>query len=175
MDLLRQQRRAGGLGATDLKSCYDRVVHSIAHLSMQRQGVAKACFNSAFKTLQAASHKIRTAYGVSSRSYGNNRHPPLQGLGQGNGFAPSAWAVISTPLIAMVKTAGYGLHLLTAISATALWFLCFSFVDDTDLVHTANDVHMSGEDLLPEMQDFVDHWEGGCKATSSAIRPDKSY
>jgi hypothetical protein len=34
---------------------------------------------------------------------------------------------------------------------------------------------MPGEDLLPEMQDFVDHWEGGCKATGGAIRPDKSH
>jgi hypothetical protein len=175
MDLLCQQRRAGGLGATDLKSCYDRAVHSIANLSMRRQGVTKSCLDSAFVTLQHASHKIRTVLGISASSFGSDRSPPLQGLGQGNGLAPSAWAAISTPLIAMVKRAGYGLQLYTAISSTLIWFLCFSFVDDTDLVHTANDVSMPGKDLPPEMQDFVDHWEGGRKATGGAIRPDKSY
>ena len=61
---------------------------------------------------------------------------PLQGLGQGNGVAPTAWAVISTVLINMMHTAGFGIQLCTGLSLTMIAFICYAFVDDTDLVHT---------------------------------------
>ena len=35
MDLLRQKRQAGALCSNDAKSCYDRIVHSVACLSMR--------------------------------------------------------------------------------------------------------------------------------------------
>jgi hypothetical protein len=108
MDNLQQARRAGALCANDAKSCYDRVVHSIAALAMRRMGVPVNTIKSMFSTLQKASHKIRTAFGVSDKTYGHGREPPLQGFGQGNGCGPSGWAVISTPLINLVSTAGFG-------------------------------------------------------------------
>jgi hypothetical protein len=39
MDNLQQARRAGAPCANDAKSCYDRVVHSIATLAMRHMGV----------------------------------------------------------------------------------------------------------------------------------------
>jgi hypothetical protein len=38
-DLFRFQRRTGSIASTDLCSNYDRIVHSIAGISMQRQGI----------------------------------------------------------------------------------------------------------------------------------------
>ena len=175
MDNLRQARRAGALCANDAKSCYDRVVHSIASLAMRRMGVPANPIKSMFATLQKASHKIRTAFGVSDKTYGHGRDPPLQGFGQGNGCGPSGWAVISTPLINMVRTAGYGFSLMTALTASVVQFVCFAFVDDADVVHTAKDVDTTGYIVLQEMQQAIDHWEGGLKATGGALVPEKSY
>ena len=45
------------------------------------------------KTLQEATHKIRTAFGVSKKGFGPVR-PPLGGIGQGNGAGPTIWACI---------------------------------------------------------------------------------
>ena len=42
MDILRQTKTPGIIAPTDLKSCYDRISHSIASLSMRRQGVSKS-------------------------------------------------------------------------------------------------------------------------------------
>ena len=175
MDLLRQTRRAGALCANDAKSCYDRIVHNIATLCMRRLGMPKNPIHSMFATLQSASHKIRTAYGVSDKTYGPGRDPPLQGIGQGNGAGPAGWAVISTPLINMMRTAGFGFSLFTALTVSAVSFVCYAFVDDTDLVHTAKDVHTRGPEILTEMQRALDHWEGGLKATGGALVPEKSY
>jgi hypothetical protein len=69
MDNLRQARCAGALCANDAKSCYDRVVHSIVALAMRCMGVPVNPMKSMFSTLQKASHKIRTAFGVSDKTY----------------------------------------------------------------------------------------------------------
>jgi hypothetical protein len=111
MDLLRQTRRAGALCANDAKSGYDRIVHNIATLCMHHLGVPCNPIKCMFTMLQGAAHKIRTAFGVSDKTYGPNRDPPLQGIGQGNGAGPAGWALISTPLTNMMRTASFGFHL----------------------------------------------------------------
>jgi hypothetical protein len=65
-DLLRPFKQAGRVIPTDLKSCYDRICHSIAALSMCCQGVAKSEVVCMFATLQHLSHTICCAYGASS-------------------------------------------------------------------------------------------------------------
>jgi hypothetical protein len=173
MDLLRMRRQAGALCSNDAKSCYDRIVHNVAALALLRQGAPRSAVHCMFLTLQKARHKIRTAYGVSTQSYGN-LDPPIQGYGQGNGCGPTGWAVISTPIINMMRTAGFGLQIVMCLSAIVIAFLCYAFVDDTDLLHTGNSVNTTGEEVLRDMRRFVNHWEGGLRATGGALRVDKS-
>jgi hypothetical protein len=177
MDLLRMRKQAAALQSTDFKSCYDRMAHNMTSISLRRQGASKLAVRSMFKTLSTASHSIRTAYGDSDRSYSAWRSPiPLQGLGQGNGAGPAAWALLSTPIIAMMKNSGFGLSLASGISKTPLNFVCYAFVDDTDIIHTARHIDTPGEDILEEVQSCVDHWEGGSAATGAAMQAkDKSY
>ena len=58
-------------------------------------------------------------------------------------------------------------------------FVCYAFVDDTDLVHASDrdaptdDLGMT--DLVTEMQAVVDTWEGGLRASGGALVPSKSY
>lgn len=86
---------------------------------------------------------------------------PHQGAGQGNGAAPACWNMISTPIISMMRTAGFGFSLLTAISVTPVSFACCAFVDDADATHTAKTTDAQGEEILHQMQDVVNMWEGG--------------
>jgi hypothetical protein len=48
-------------------------------------------------------------------------------------------------------------------------------VDDTDVVHTAQDVNTTEITIMKEMQNVIDHWEEGLRATGGAIVPKKSY
>jgi hypothetical protein len=173
MDLLRIRRQAA-LCSNDAKSCYDHVVHSIASLCFLRLGAPKAAVMSLLRTLQKAKHCIRTAFGISQQSYGGDLKVPVQGLGQGNGAAPTGWALISTPLINMMQTAGFGLQIVTSLSAVLISFLCYAFVDNTDLINTAPNLDTKGANAMRDMRCFVTHWEGGLRATGGALRVDKS-
>lgn len=141
---------------------------------MRRLGAPRLAMKCMFATLQQATHKIRTAFGVSTTMQGGTNVPPYQVLGQGNGCGPAGWTAVSAPLIRMMQTAGYGLKILTALSIVSISFVCYAFVDDTDLVHT-QDTHTTGEVILGEMQSVVDHWEGGPRTTGGALVPSKSY
>jgi hypothetical protein len=68
-DLSRQLHCPMALCANDAKSCYDRIVHSVASLCMQRIGCPKPAVHSMFETLQNLRHHVRTRYGDSKASY----------------------------------------------------------------------------------------------------------
>ena len=137
MNVMRQRKLAAALCSDDAKSCYDRIAHDIAALSLRRQGAPSTAVRSMSLTLQQANHRIRTAFELSHSEYGKSRYPPLQGVGQGNGAALTTWACISTPLVNMMRTAGFGVLWLSAITGAVSRFVCCAFVDDTDVVHSA--------------------------------------
>jgi hypothetical protein len=124
-----------------------------------------------FKTLQKAAHRICTAFGVSTKNYGDEREIPLQGLGQRNDCGLAGWAIISTPIINLMRVAEFGATFLTAILVLLVAFICYAFVDNTDVVHTSPDVYMTEEEVLRQMQCVIHHWEGGLRATGGAIVP----
>jgi hypothetical protein len=173
-DIWHQKRQAGALCSYDAKSCYDRVVHSFAILCMLRLGCPLGPILSMFATLQKMQHFIGTAFGVSDTLF-NGGEIPFQGLGQGNGAGPTGWAVVSAPIINMVRAAGYGATFVSALSCAVISFVCYAFVDDTDLVHTRAESDLPATDLIPEMQAAVDHWEGGLRASGGALVPSKSH
>jgi hypothetical protein len=172
-DLLRQLRQAGALCSNDAKSCYDRIVHAIAILCMVRLGSLFAPVISMFKVLQAAVYKIRTTYGDSELTVTSPSAKPFQGSGQGNGCGPALWVAVSAPIIQMLYTAGYGMTVLSAVSGTLLSIACFAFVDDTDVIHSRPST--TGEEIGSEMQNVMNTWEGGIRATGGALEPSKSH
>ena len=172
LDLLRQKKQAGALIVNYAKSCYDRVAHNVAILSMRRMGAPRSTVTSLFRTFQTATHNIRTAYGDSSREYtSDDTDIPLQGIAQGNGCAPAGWVCISTPIINALRAASFGAFILTALTVSLVYFACYAFVDDTDLVHTARHNRYCGATLIPSVQQALNQWEGGLRATGRAIAP----
>jgi hypothetical protein len=153
-DIWFQKRQSGALCSNDAKSCYDRVVHPFAILSMLRLGCPQGPLLSMFVTLQKMNHFIGSAFGVSSTSF-KGGDVPFQGLGQGNGAGPTGWAVVSAPIINMVRNAGYGATLISALSCAIISFVCYAFVDDTDLVHTRPGNDHDGVEFFPEKQEAV--------------------
>jgi hypothetical protein len=51
-DIMRQLRTHGALCSNDAKSCYDRILHSIASLAYQRLGIAFPQLNACFKVFR---------------------------------------------------------------------------------------------------------------------------
>jgi hypothetical protein len=160
MDILWQTHDAGALCTNDA---------NVATLCMHRLGVPRNPIKSMFATLQGAAHKIQMAYGISDKTYGLQRELPLQGIGQGNGCGPAGWAVISNPLINMMWMVGFSFSLLTAIAVLAVEFVYYTFIDDTNLMHTAKDAHTRGQTIMAEMQQALNQLEGGLKATKVVL------
>ena len=176
-DLLRQSRRPGALCSNDARSCYDRILHSIATLAFRRLGIPFDPVRCMFTSIANMSHHTRTTFGNSVFTYNSQgRIIPFQGVLQGNAAAPIIWVVVSTPLLNMLRTAGNGAHILSAISQEPASIIAFAFVDDTDLpcMDFRNDA-IRADEVMVQMQDAIDRWEGGLKTTGGAIAPEKSW
>ena len=107
MDILRQTKQPGVIAPTDLKSCYDHICHNVASLSMQRIGLAPSEIQCMLKPLPYLAHLIRCAFGTSQETYGNEINAtPMQGVYQGNGAGLIVWAVVSSPLLQILKEEG---------------------------------------------------------------------
>ena len=169
-DIIRARKLPSVIIFNDTKSCYDRIVLWVAALALRRLGATKESTLEMMQTLQSASHKICTAYGDSTSTYGgHDSYPPLQGVGQGNGAGPAIWVAISTVLLTIMRSKGFGLSILSAISLEALVIAGFAFVDDADIIHAANDPYIDNQEVLKTAQAAMDTWEGTLNATGGAI------
>jgi hypothetical protein len=153
---------------------YDRIILWVAALCLLRLGVAKSAVQEMMQTLLTAWHIVTTAFGDFTRCYRGDI-TPLQGIGQGNGAGPAIWAVISAVLLQVMRDSGFGLNFITALSSGVIVLAGFAFVDDTDLLHVAPHSLSTAADLIPQMQEVVDTWEGLLRATGGALQDDKSY
>jgi hypothetical protein len=156
-DLARQLKRPLAMCSNDARSCYDRIVHSVASLCMRRMGVEEPPIVCMFTTIQNLKHHIRTVYGDSELSLtGKLWAVPIQGVGQGNGAGPQIWAVVSTPVLNMLRHEGYRAYFRTAITGTTISFVGYAFVDDTDLCITTTSPDDADGDVAIRMQEALD-------------------
>jgi hypothetical protein len=166
-DIARQEHRSMALCSNDAKSCYDCILHAIATICMRRDGVPKQICLMMFGTLAKVKYCIRTTYGDLTTSY-SCKEIPFQGIYQGNGAGPVIWLLVSIPIINMLKTAGFGFKVRTVISGDEFSFVCYTFVDNSNVVHSCLDTNISDDTvkLVSELQQAVDTW----LVTSSAHR-----
>ncbi|CAJ1953819.1 unnamed protein product [Cylindrotheca closterium] len=174
-DLLILQQRAAGWISNDAKSCFDRVVHWVAIIAMLRFGLTWRVLSSMFNMLSSATHRVRTGFGDSDRSFKPPSAIPFQGCGQGNGAGPPVWISVSSVLITMMEAMGYGFECLSALESQLVTAQCFCFVDDTDVIQAGNTVHHYGEAICASVQVAATLWAGGIRATGGAINPAKSF
>jgi len=171
-DILRQLKRAGAI-CSNAKSCYDLIGHTQASLSMQQVRVPKNIISCLFTTLQEAIHKVRTGFGDSkAHSGGSVWLVPIHGIGQGNGAGPEIWAIVSTPLLNVLRENGYGCEVVCPLSSIFFRFVGYAFVDDTDVIQS-----LLGENpaqAQEKLQEAIDTWESSLKATCGAIVPEKT-
>ena len=115
LDILRVTKRPGILCANDAKSCYDRILHFAIYVSMRRAGVPKSAISCMLGILKGMRHKIRTAFGDSEETYGGEEDADQHGASQGNGAGPAIWALVSSPLLEILRKNGYGAKFLSPI------------------------------------------------------------
>ena len=163
-----------GMCACDLKSCYDRVVHTAASLALRRIGVPLARLECMFSTIQNLIHRVRTAFGTSEASYGGRSETYSsgpQGLGQGNGAGPTIWSVLSSTVFEVLHTQGYSTTFCSALSLGLLKLCGFSYVDDCDLIADGATV----KEVYTKLQGTLRTWDEVMQVNGAAIAPDKCW
>jgi hypothetical protein len=175
-NIARQEHHSMTLCSNDAKSCCNCILHAIATICMRHVGVPKKMCLLMFGTLAKVKHYIRTTYGDSTTSY-NCIEIPFQSIYQGNGAGPGIWFLVSIPIINMLKTADFGFRVRSVISGDEFSFVCYTFVDDSDVVHSCLDTNISDDiaNLVSEMQQTADTWEGGLGASGVTLVPTNSY
>ena len=129
-----------------------------------------------FGTIQGITHRVRTHFGVSEATFGGIQGQPfLHGVGQGNGAGPAIWAVVSSPLLDLLRSKGFGTKLRTPITNQRCHIAAYTFVDDTDICELPESRDTTLEQVAQSMQEALDVWEGGIRATGGALVPSKSH
>ena len=109
-------------------------------------------------------------HGTSTWWFGGDSPTQIpHGVGQGNGAAPAIWAVVSTPILNMLREAGFGVKIRSSLSQTPTHFAAYVFVDDSDQCETALHSDISTQDLMAQMQSSLNMWEGGLRASGGAL------
>ena len=175
-DNVRYQKANMCITSCDLKSCYDRIVHSPAMIAARSIGTPNEPLISFFSSLQQVKYYTRTAYGISADTFGGIEkgylHNP-QGAGQGNGAAKQLWAIVSSKMFKVLHELGLASLIKTPISNTGLWLVGFAYVDDSDLFTFAT--NNGPEETVKKMQEIVNVWEKVAKVTGGAIAPLKCW
>ena len=175
-DLIRYQKTSGGMAAVDLKSCYDRVLHAPAYLAMRSYGIPSAPIESMFQTIQDMKYFTFTFHGKSKISFGGKEKgysAAPNGLGQGNGGAPSAWSIVSLKMFEVMHKRGMATTITSPITKSSVEVCGFAYVDDTDLITMQeNNCHT---DAKNHMQETINEWEAVSKVTGGALVPSKCW
>jgi len=177
-DHIHQLKQAAIICSNDTKSCYDHIVHCIAAQSMYQCRVNKTTLICTFSTIQHLRHHMCTLFGDSQISAGTDLWAvPISGIRQGNRVGPQIWAVVSMPILDMLREeAGFGAGFKVAISGTQVSFMGYSFVNDTDLVQTGPSLTSTGQEVIPLMQEALSLWEQGlCTTGRVALVPERSF
>jgi hypothetical protein len=176
MDHQLYLRRPYAMTSCDLKSCYDRIVHAPASLALQRLGVPQRTMISMFDSIQRMRHKVRTSFGDSTLAYGGaQQHSkwklPPQGVLQGNGSGPAIWAILSSVIFALLKQKGLQNSFASAIRNLIIELSGFAYVDDSDLIQTADSVRQ----VVTNMQKQLKTWVDAIGVTGGMLAPHKCW
>ncbi len=77
----------------------------------------------------------------------------------------------------MLKLEGFCFHVCTILSRDKFSFVCYTFVDDSHVVHSSTKADMDTRTGLvnKEMQPVVATWEGGVRSAGGVLFLSKSY
>lgn len=172
-DYLRINKTEGSFIANDMMQCFDRMAHPVSSLSSQRLGVHPLVAKTMINTLCYMKHYIRTAYGDSDDFYTGSQDKPLQGGVQGNGAAAPIFIAISCVMLNYFESLMTGFRIQTALSLTILSIAAVMYVDDTDILISANGPNETRASIIQRTQKAADIWNNAITQTGGALRPEK--
>jgi hypothetical protein len=161
----------------DAKSCYDRIIKTLAMAACMSAGLPLAAATMQNLTHDNMRHRIKSRHGL-FRAYCGTDTDVLEESGQGSGGSPAIWLVYSVSLLAAFKSFSPGMKLLSPYETLlVVSLLAVFFVDDgTPGVNDAADASAKPlQDLLNDAQKFAQSWERLLFASGEALELTKCF
>jgi hypothetical protein len=134
LDISRQSRTPMAIISVDAAQCYDRVNHRMMALVWLALQVPIQAVSIIVHCLQYMKIFTRTGWGDSTRYFGGNTtDTPFCGLGQGSKAAPASWIQLSSVIVNVYKSMGFGARIRDPVNGSESHTIGCLFVDDTDL------------------------------------------
>ncbi len=92
----------------DAKSCYDRILRSLAMIACMSFGLPLCAALMHNKVHGSMKHRVKTAHGLSTDSYCGTAGALLGGTGQGSCASPSIWMIYSVTLLVAFERFAHG-------------------------------------------------------------------
>ena len=115
------------------KSCYDRMVATLALLVSHKFGVPTEFCQTVGETLRTMQFSIRTAMGDSPNTYCHSTATPIHGVGQGGTASPAFWLLVSSIMFDCYQRSVTGMTLSDPTGSITIRQWVEALVDDTSL------------------------------------------
>jgi hypothetical protein len=139
----------------DAKSCFDRIVCTLAMLISLFYGMSLKLIQIHSTVLLHMKYKIKTALGPSERSYSHSEDTPIFGTGQGSCASPSLWLHISCFLMDILDSHSFGFTATSVTKDTVVKVNNQGFVDDTSIMTNGG---QTTDELLGRLQSDAQTW-----------------
>jgi hypothetical protein len=178
-NLSRILRTNLGTFDNNAKSCYDRIVNSVAMLAATQLGMPDHAVAPHAGVLWAMQYSIKTMFGISDGYYKSvNDGKILFGTGQGSGASLAAWLTISIVLLASLRTLiDRGMLFKNPNGTTTVERYLDAFVDDAQ--NGLNDAHLATpwtiSDLSRRLAHMSQTWEKLLFSSGGALELSKCF
>ena len=175
LDISQQSRTPTAIISVDAAQCYDRVNHKMMGLVWLALQVLIHAVAIVLHCLQYMKILTRTGWGDSTRYFGGDTSDtPFCGLGQGSKAAPASWIQLSSIIVNVYKSMGFGAKIIDPITGSASHTIGCLFVDDTDL-YCMDETLTTIPQLATLASMQTSWWARLLNSTGGAIKGPKSF
>jgi Reverse transcriptase (RNA-dependent DNA polymerase) len=160
----------------DAKSCYDRIICSVAMLISQYYGIPWNFCNMQAENLRKTKFHIRTANGDSNEYYIHNEDNPIYGTGQGSCSSPAIWLFISSFIMDCLQKEANGMNMrdMVNISNDVMSWI-EGFVDDTSIFTNIDYYNSDLKTLKTKLSEDGNRWSKLLWATGGKLEASKCF
>lgn len=162
----------------DAKSCYDRILCSLAMIISQYFGISNTSASVQANTLRKMKFRLRTALGTSVNTYQHTVSTPIHGTGQGSCASPSIWLMTSSILMDCLTAISNGMTMLDVVHGKTIKQWIDGFVDDTSLFSNLTPGAYDDDTLL-QLQTNLSHdmmkWKELLEASGGNLELSKCF
>ena len=173
-DISRQQRKPFSILSADAANCYNRIHHTIMALVFLSLGTGHGSIKAMLLSIQMMKFFLRTGWGESGSWIGGNPLKILHGMCQGNVAAPAAWIMLSSVLVNVYKSLGFGARMVRPINQAIIDIMGVLYVDDTDL-YIMDDDMADIEEVWNVSQEALTTWGSLLISTGGLLKPEKCF